>query len=72
MEQVIEQALALISSAEGASIAIALVLEVVFRLIPSEKPLGIIIAVASIAKGVGQVLIKFSELLNKVIPQKVK
>lgn len=72
MNEFITKALELLTSAEGASVTIAIVLEVVFRLFPSEKPLGVIIAIAEVIKGVGEVLIKLSSLINKVIPQKIK
>jgi hypothetical protein len=72
MNELITKALELLSSAEGASATIAIVLEVVFRLFPSEKPIGVILMVSGIIKGVGNVLIKLSSLVDKVIPQKIK
>lgn len=72
MNELIVKALEFLTSAEGASVTIAIVLEVVFRLFPSEKPIGVILSVAAIIKGIGEVLIKLSNLVNKVIPQKVK
>lgn len=72
MNEIITKALELLSSAEGASVTIAIVLEVVFRLFPSEKPKSVILLIASVAKGIGEVLIKFSDLVNKVIPQNLK
>ena len=67
MDEIIAKALQLLSSAEGASVTIAIVLEVVFRLFPSEKPQGVILMIASIIKGIGEILIKLSSLINKVI-----
>lgn len=72
MNELITKALELLSSAEGASVTIAIVLEVVFRMLPSEKPIGVILMVSGIIKGVGNVLIKLSSLVDKVIPQKIK
>lgn len=72
MNEIILKALDFLTSVEGASVTIAIVLEVVFRLFPSEKPIGVILSVAAIIKGVGEILIKFSGIVNKVIPQKLK
>lgn len=72
METIISKALELLTSAEGASVTIAIVLEVVFRLFPSEKPKGVILMISAIIKGIGEVLVKFSNLINKVIPQNLK
>lgn len=72
MEAIIAKALELLTSAEGASVTIAIVLEVVFRLFPSEKPKGVILMISAIIKGIGEVLVKFSNLINKVIPQNLK
>ena len=72
MEVIIEKCLSFISSAEGASATIAVVLEFAFRMFPSEKPIGFIHMIAKAAKGIGNVLVKFSELSDKVLPQKLK
>jgi hypothetical protein len=72
MEVIIERCLSFLASAEGASATIAIVLEFAFRMFPSDKPRGLIHMVAKIAKGIGNVLIKFSELSDKVLPQKLK
>lgn len=70
--EVIEKVLAFLTSAEGASATIAVVLEFAFRLIPSKKPLGILQVVGQVAKAAGEALVKIGNLLNKVLPQNIK
>lgn len=72
MEELFSKLMDYLSQAEVAYPTIAIVAEVVFRLIPSEKPRGVLIVVAKCAELSGKFLVKFSELLNKVIPQKLK
>lgn len=72
MEAIFEQIIKFISSAEGASLTIAMVLEFVFRMIPSQKPLSIIYGVAVVIKKSGEVLTKLGNLLDKILPQKIK
>jgi hypothetical protein len=72
MEVIIEKCLEFIASAQGASVTIAIVLEFAFRMFPSEKAIGLLHILAKSAKGIGNVLIKFSELSDKVLPQKLK
>lgn len=72
MEELLAKALELLSSVEGASVSIALVLEFLFRVIPSEKPLSILHLVAKGCRGVALVLGKVADVLDKVLPQKLK
>jgi uncharacterized membrane protein (UPF0136 family) len=62
----------LLSSAEGASVAIALVVEFALRAIPSKKPLGILLIVARISEILGDLLSKFAKFLHKILPENVK
>lgn len=61
-----------LSSIEGASLTIALVFEFVFRMFPSQKPLSFLYALAFILKKAGEIFIKIGELLDKILPQKLK
>lgn len=51
---------------------IAVVIEFIFRLIPSEKPLGILHLVGAFAKVLGNIFLKMGELLDRVLPQVLK
>jgi hypothetical protein len=72
MESVLDMIMGFLMSVEGSAATIAIVLEVVLRLIPSDKPRSIILLVAGVCKKVGDILVKASEILNKVVPQKLK
>lgn len=72
MEELFAKVMEMLSSAEGASMTIALVLDFAFRMIPSKKPLSVLHLVAKGAGMVGHILVKFAELSDKVLPQKVK
>jgi len=72
MEELFAKILELLSSVEGASVTVAIVLDFVFRMIPSKKPLGVLHMIASGAKLLGQALLKLAALLDKVLPQKIK
>jgi hypothetical protein len=72
MEQFFEKALSLVSSAEGAAITVALILDFAFRLIPSEKPKSVIYMVAKAIKMSGELLTKLGSFLDKVLGQKLK
>jgi len=72
MEELFAKILELLSSVEGASVTVAIVLDFVFRMIPSKKPLGVLHMIASSAKLLGQALLKLAALLDKVLPQKIK
>jgi hypothetical protein len=72
MEELLAKILELLSSVEGASVTVAIVLDFVFRMIPSKKPLGVLHMIASSAKLLGEALLKLAALLDKVLPQKIK
>ena len=57
---------------EGMVATLAVVVEFVLRLVPSEKPMGILQMVAGIVKAVGAILVKFGEISDKILPQKLK
>jgi hypothetical protein len=72
MEDLFSKALSFLASVEGSALSISLVLELVFRLIPSKKPLSVLYVAASALKKVGEFCIKIGHLLDKVLPQKLK
>lgn len=72
MEELFTKALELLSSVEGSALTIAIVVEFVFRMVPSEKPRSILLLVAKACELSGKFLVKLSEVLNKLIPQKLK
>jgi hypothetical protein len=72
MLDIIEKVHSFLFTIEGSMATIGIVMEILFRFIPSEKPMGILILVASSLKGVGEILVKTSVILDKVIPQKIK
>jgi hypothetical protein len=72
MEALFSKALEFLSSVEGSALSISLVLELVFRLVPSKKPLSVLYVVASGLKVSGELFIKTGKLLDKVLPQKIK
>lgn len=72
MDAIFAKALEFLSSVEGASATVAIVLEFVFRLFPSEKPLSVLYIVALVLRKSGEIFIKGGELLDKILPQKLK
>ena len=72
MEELFSKVMEYLSQADHAAMTIAVIIEVAFRLVPSEKPKSILIMVAKGAELCGKALVKLSEVLNKVIPQKLK
>jgi|LakMenEpi03Aug12_release.lakeMendotaPanAssembly.Ray.scaffolds.fasta_scaffold21525_5 hypothetical protein len=72
MEQVLDQVSAFLSSALGSSATIAIVLEFVWRLVPSEKPKSVLHLISFVAKKLSEILAKIAELSDKVLPQKLK
>lgn len=68
---IFDQIMAALQTAEGASAAIAIGVELALRIVPSAKPLSILYLVAGILKGSGAVCVKAGELLDKVLPQKI-
>lgn len=72
MDEIFNKAFEFLASVQGASVTIALVLDFAFRMIPSEKPLSVLHIVAKVAKKLGEFLVKFAELADKILPQKIK
>lgn len=72
MEELFEKIMSFLSSAEGASATIAIVLDFVWRLVPSEKPKSVLHMISYVAKKLSEVLAKVAEFLDKVLPQKLK
>jgi hypothetical protein len=56
----------------ASSVVVGLVLEFSLRMFKSEKPIGILHAVAGGLKVVAQIFGKVAEFLDKVLPQKLK
>ena len=63
---------ALLDSALATSAVVATVVEFVLRLFPTHRPLSIAHFIASLARGGANVLGKFADLLDKVLPQTLK
>lgn len=72
MEHFFEVVLSFLSSAEGASLTIAMVVEFVLRMVKTEKPKSILYGIAYAVKKSGEVLTKVGNLLDKILPQKLK
>jgi hypothetical protein len=64
-----------ISFVEGhlmaSSAIVATVLEFLFRLLPTKKPLGILHLVSAILKKCAELMMKVASFLDKVLPQNV-
>lgn len=65
----LDVALKALASVEGMTGTLIVVLEFVFRLLPTKKPLSIMHIVASVVRGVAAILTKLSALLDKILPQ---
>lgn len=52
--------------------SIGLLLEVIFRVIPSQKPIGILVIVGKVLALLGSLFLKISALVDKIIPQNLK
>jgi hypothetical protein len=50
-------------------VGIAAVLELVLRLVPSKKPLSILVVAAAIVKGLAKLFVVLDNLLDKLLPQ---
>lgn len=72
MEHVLDQALVILSKGEAQALIIAGILDFILRLIPSQKPLGVMYLIADGAKKVGEILVKLGGLLDKILPQRLK
>lgn len=56
----------------AAAVPIGLVLDLVLRLIPSEKPRGVLHLVGDLVKGLGKLFSKLGEASDQMLPQKLK
>lgn len=65
----IQQTLEFLTSAEGMAATLAIVLEFVFRLIPTKKPLSVLRIAATAVKGLAAIFTKLDALLDKIVPQ---
>ncbi len=73
MLALINQVLEFLNSLSGPVLAgAAVALEFILRFIPSAKPLGIAQAIGGALKGLGVLFSKAGEILDKVLPQKIK
>lgn len=70
--EVLNSIMAFLVGHEGMVATLAVVVEFVLRLVPSEKPKSIIYLVAGAIKSVGAILVKIGEMLDRVLPQKLK
>lgn len=67
----LDQLLGWLATASGLSSSLAVLLEVVFRFIPSEKPLSIAHLVSALVRKVSDVLEGLANLLDDILPQKL-
>ena len=58
-----------LASAMGVSATIAVVLELLFRLVPTKAPLSWAHLIGAVAKKVGAIMVALGDLLDKVLPQ---
>lgn len=72
MESVLMSVLEFLNSMSGAAATIAVVLEFVFRMIPTKKPLSICHVISKVMRMVGDILLTVATLLDKILPQKVE
>jgi hypothetical protein len=72
MEELFGKIMEFIGSASAQAGIIAVMLEFFFRLLPTKKPLGLLILIGDASEMLGKALIAFSSLLDKVLPQKIK
>lgn len=72
MVEIIEKISGYISSFEGSVLTLSIIAEMIFRFFPSQKPLSILRGIASIMGEIGKLLVKLSDVMDKVLPQKLK
>jgi uncharacterized membrane protein (UPF0136 family) len=53
-------------------VTVAMLVEFALRMIKSDKPMGIVHMISGLLKSVGMLFGKVAELLDKVLPQKLK
>ena len=70
--EIFDTILNFLTSGLGASATIAVILEFGLRLIKSKKPLSVLYGISVIVHKLGEILIKLGELLDKVLPQRLK
>lgn len=71
--EILDQILALLGSLGPEVLAtVAIVLEFALRLVPSDKPKSILHLIGAVARKVGEALVKIADILDKVLPQKLK
>jgi len=70
--EMLDKVLAMIMSANGMAATVAVVLEFVLRLVPSEKPLSLLRVVVAVLRKVSSVLVALCDLSDKVLPQNIK
>lgn len=68
----LDQILHGIQSAQGQSVMLAMAVEMALRLIKSEKPMSILLAVSAVVHKIADICAGVAGLLDKVIPQKLK
>jgi hypothetical protein len=67
-----DKALSFLTTAQGASATIIIILEFFFRMFKTEKPTSMIYLVANCVKKSGELLTKLGEILDKILPQRLK
>lgn len=72
MLEIIEKISSFLSSIEGSTTTIAIVIEMVLRFVPSEKPRSLLSALAVSFEALGSLLLKCSKILDGILPQKLK
>lgn len=72
----IEKILGALGSVEGMSATLVIILEFVFRMLPTKKPLSVLHLVAKfihqgavIVDGVSSILKKLAKIMDKILPQ---
>ena len=69
--EMLNKMLAIVMAGMGATGSIALVLEFVLRMVPSEKPLSVAHLVAAGCHKLGELMSAVATWLDKVLPQKL-
>lgn len=67
----LQKALEFLTTFEGLG-AISLVLEFILRMVPSKKPMSVLYIIADGLQLIGAILGKAGEMLDSVLPQRVK
>lgn len=70
LEKILEQLMSL--EAGGLLTMIAIVVELALRFVKSSKPLSILYAVSAALKVIASIVSKAAELLDKILPQRIK